>query len=181
MKSIEEIEEEELQALFPSYENNTPPTSSHHSSANLVTPAQISLLCKIHLSIMSTEADEEKSTSFDSLWQQIVVLMVEKYGLALPSVLEQTSLAFQFHSLCQLHKSSTAPSNSQTNFYTGSNSSETTRVVPLVKALASRTDALIEQWPEMTNLDEILQFARSLTRTWSTKRLNKQNVWPVER
>ncbi|WAQ89034.1 hypothetical protein PtA15_10A457 [Puccinia triticina] len=162
IKSDEEIEEEELQALFPSYENNTPPTSSHHSSANLVTPAQISLLCKIHLSIMSTEAAEEKSTSFDSLRQQIVVSMVEKHGLALPSVLDQTSLAFQFHSLCQLLKSSTAPSNSQTNFYTGSNTSETTRVVPLVKALASRIDALIEQWPEMTNLDEILQRCRKI-------------------
>ncbi|KAA1117838.1 hypothetical protein PGT21_025055 [Puccinia graminis f. sp. tritici] len=162
IKSDEEIEEEELQDLFPSYEDNLPRASSN-SSTNLVTPLQISLLCKIHLSIMSAKVDEEHSRScFDSLRQQIVVAMVEKHGLALPSNLDQSSLAFQFHSLCQLLKSSTSPSNSKANFYTDSNTAETTRVVPFVKALASKIEALIRQWPEMTTLDEILQRCRKV-------------------
>ncbi|KAI9615703.1 hypothetical protein H4Q26_011340 [Puccinia striiformis f. sp. tritici PST-130] len=157
IKSDEEIEEEELQALFPSHEDNTPPSSSNASS-NLVTPTQISILCKMFLSIMSGEIDDEHSrSSFDSLRQQIVVAIVERQGLSLPSLLDQSSLGFQFHSLCQLLESNKSPADARANFYTDSNTTETTRVVPLMKALALRINALIEQWPEMTTLDEILQ------------------------
>jgi midasin len=67
IKCDEEIEEEELRALFPSHEENAP-RSSPNSSANLITPAQISMLCKMHLSMMSGEVNQAHSTScFDSL------------------------------------------------------------------------------------------------------------------
>ncbi|PLW33235.1 hypothetical protein PCASD_09527 [Puccinia coronata f. sp. avenae] len=62
IKSDEEIEEEKLRALFPFHEDNTP-RSSPNSSANLITPAQISILCEMHLSMMSGEVDQAHSTS----------------------------------------------------------------------------------------------------------------------
>ena len=80
----EEIEEEELQALFPSHKDHTPRTSP--SSSNLVLPVQISMLYKMDLSIMSGGADPAQSSSyFHSLRQQLVVAIVERLGDLLPS------------------------------------------------------------------------------------------------
>ncbi|KAI7953606.1 hypothetical protein MJO28_006153 [Puccinia striiformis f. sp. tritici] len=137
IKSDEKIEEEELQALFASHEVNAPRFSSNRSS-NLVTPAQISILCKMHFLTMSGEVDDERSRSyFDSLGQEIMVAI--------------------FHSLSQLLESTKSPTDTGADFYTDSNTAETTRVVPFVKASALRIDALIEHWPEMSTLNQNLQ------------------------
>ncbi|KAH9812034.1 hypothetical protein DFH28DRAFT_1177882 [Melampsora americana] len=168
--SDEVIEAEELQTLFPTYEDidATQSIEVESSSAHTtVNPTQVDLLCQMHISInQMNDGESSKIKWFDQLRKDLAIEIAEKHGHLLASCVDKTSLAFQVDHINRLQAFNGAGpvSNSLHDFYQDSNVPEAMRILVPLKSLDSRVKELFEQWPEMIALDEIQQRCQQISR-----------------
>ncbi|EGG02722.1 uncharacterized protein MELLADRAFT_66139 [Melampsora larici-populina 98AG31] len=168
--SDEVIEAEELQTLFPTYEDTDATSTVEVESSTVhhtVSPIQVDILCQMHISINRTSDGESyRMKWFEQLRKDLAIEIAEKHGHLLASCVDKTSLAFQVDHINRLQAFSGAGpvSNSLHDFYQDSNVPEAMRIFVPLKSLDSRVKELFEQWPEMIALDEIQQRCQQISR-----------------
>ncbi|KAG0149859.1 hypothetical protein CROQUDRAFT_39244 [Cronartium quercuum f. sp. fusiforme G11] len=167
--SDEAIEAEELQTLFPTYDDEVSqpmervPTSKSHA----ISSSQVDVLCHMHLAItLKDEVELEKPRWFEQLRKDLVIEIAEKHGHLLATCIDQKSLAFQVNHINQLQARIGKNPNSAPlqDFYKDSNVFEAMRILSPVRSLASKVKELLRQWPEMIALDEIGQRCQQIAR-----------------
>ncbi|KAI8453986.1 hypothetical protein BY996DRAFT_4638411 [Phakopsora pachyrhizi] len=165
--SDEEAEAEELQALFPSYEEEetTSETCLSCQESFAVTLAQSDILRRIHLSVtMSTSNSKSNLELFSSLRTQTVIDIAGTHAHLLPSDMDQVSIPFQIDhcSKILMHGESKSNSGLSKDFYHDSNSVEALRVISIATNLIRRIEELLEKWPETVTLVEIQARCRQI-------------------
>lgn len=167
--SDESIEAEELQTLFPTYDDDETVTmvADRSATSNTVSSTQVDLLCTMHLAITLDEAvGNARLKWFDQLRKEIVMEIAERHGHLLSDRVDAESLAFQVNHINRLHASIGGESKATTllDFYKDSNLAESIRILGPVIELGHKVLVFLKEWPEMIALDEIAQRCQQIAR-----------------
>ena len=153
-KTEYELEEAEFKELFPQYDDvmdaNTMNTAPEHgiSRSNTVITSRI-FVNLMQTSITPSPSGHMFAASFATKW--------------LPSVITQLSMSLDRHSVVwslrylqdYSERFSCSPAAQTYNFYRDVNTSQTSRVIPILVSLRDRLSSLIGQWPDQMVLQHL--------------------------
>lgn len=161
-----QIEEQELRALFPSFDEDLDPISwtpaQPESHRPLVHTMEMQQLVAIHNRLFApSKVDDGVSidfASFGSIRRSALELLVSSNLQSLPDTLDMESLSLQ---LSLLHDSlselQSAPriNGKPYDFYTDANVLEAKKAASMAIALKDRLESLIEEWPDQMVLHHL--------------------------
>lgn len=150
-----EIEEHEFLALFPNFEDvmeeQAGPQGTKPVSSLMATQDQVSILCDLHMSLMSSVQETRVAdVTFQDLRKQTLQTLLDLPADSLTATLDHDSLPFR---LSLLHGKiasleTSGDSNLRPNFYLDSNVPEVRKVVPILTRLLEQLEALQIEWPD---------------------------------
>ncbi|KAF7309703.1 Midasin [Mycena indigotica] len=155
-----EMEAQEFLSLFPSFEDVLDTdhriqrvTLSHNASH--VQPADIEQLTQLHL-VLFGNSNSDGGKIFDLVREESVETLLETKFSSLPDALDGHSSALQLALLSRRLSSLQTRTGDTYDFYSDSNIVEAKKATAIVKALKTRLQALINQWPDQMVLHHLL-------------------------
>ena len=176
--SDEEIEAAEFASLFPTFEDASDPdalpaatpavpgaTATH---PRLLRPTDQATLAGLHLNVFGPDLVVGKPKDFEFLRSSSVATLLPTMFDTLDEQLDRDSAVYRIRTLVELSQSlapSSAGEQRERDFYTDADVKETAKAVPILLALASRLEGLIELWPDQMVLREPLSNPESPPRS----------------
>jgi midasin len=154
-KTEHELEDAEFRELFPQYDDVMDENTTDRALEHRVSRPNTAIISRIFANLMQTSKTLSPprhifAASFATKWLPSVIT-------ELPMSLDRHSIAWSLRYLQHhMERFLRSPAAKAYNFYKDVNTSQTSRVIPILSSLRDRLSSLIDQWPDQM----VLQYLR---------------------